>query len=141
MSAYVPAVLKQQVRQQFASCCAYCRTAEHLTVAIFEVEHIVPLAAGGETTLDNLCFSCPTCNRYKGVRLTAVDPQSGITVPLFHPQQERWDDHFSWNSDSTEVIGQTPIGRATIEALRINRPQLKRVRQMWTQMGEHPPQP
>lgn len=90
MSAYVPAHLRRQAQAQFKDCCAYCHTAEHLTVAIFEVEHIVPLVAGGETVLANLCFSCPTCNRYKGMRLTALDPQTKATVPLFHPQQELW---------------------------------------------------
>ena len=31
-----------------------------------EVEHILPMIAGGETTEDNLCLACPRCNRYKG---------------------------------------------------------------------------
>lgn len=30
------------------------------------VEHIVPLAAGGTSTLDNLCLSCYRCNEFKG---------------------------------------------------------------------------
>ena len=51
MSAYVPVDLQKQIRDQFTNCCAYCHTAENLTVAIFELEHIVPLKAGGETPL------------------------------------------------------------------------------------------
>ncbi|MBE2199910.1 MAG: HNH endonuclease [Anaerolinea sp.] len=139
MSVYIPASLKRQVREQYANCCAYCHTNEELTVAIFEVEHIVPLTAGGETALDNLCLSCPTCNWYKVSRLTAVDPQTNTTAPLYNPQQEQWPDHFSWNEDKTELIGLTPSGRATILVLRMNRPQLIRVRRMWVKMGEHPP--
>lgn len=138
MGAYVPANLKRQVRAQFANCCAYCHTPEHLTVAIFEIEHILPLVAGGETELPNLCLSCPTCNRYKAARLTAVDPLTRDTVPLFHPQKAQWADHFTWNDDKTELLGLTPTGRATIDTLRINRPQLVRVRRMWVKMGEHP---
>jgi hypothetical protein len=41
----------------FGDCCAYCRTAEHLTVVTFEYEHIVPRSAGGQTELENLCIS------------------------------------------------------------------------------------
>ena len=42
MSAYVPAILRNRVSEHFADCCAYCHTAEVLTVAIFEFEHILP---------------------------------------------------------------------------------------------------
>lgn len=140
MSAYIPVDLKRRVKAQFGGCCAYCQSAEHLTVAIFEVEHIIPQVAVGETILTNLCYTCPSCNRYKATRQTVPDPETKTLVPLFHPQQDRWTDHFAWNEDNTTLIGLTPTGRATIEALRLNRPQLLRVRRMWVKLGEHPPQ-
>jgi hypothetical protein len=65
MSVYVSVELRRQVSERFTDCCAYCHTAENLTVAIFEVEHILPRSAGGETAFENLCVACPTCNRYK----------------------------------------------------------------------------
>lgn len=139
MSNYIPVALKQRIRAQFSDYCAYCRTAEYLTVATFEVEHIIPQVAGGETVLDNLCLACPTCNRHKATRQTAIDPQTKTVVLLFHPQQNQWADHFFWNADSTEIVSLTPIGRATIEVLKMNRPQLILVRRMWVKMGEHPP--
>lgn len=139
MSVYIPVALRREIEAQFNHCCAYCHTAERLVAATFEVEHIVPLAVGGETVLTNLCFSCPMCNRYKGVQQTAVDPQTNATVQLFHPQQDEWDKHFAWNEDSSELIGLTETGRATIDALKINRSQLVRVRKMWVKLGEHPP--
>lgn len=105
----------------------------------FEFEHIIPRSAGGETVFENLCLACPSCNRYKATRQTAVDPITGETVSLFHPQRQLWEEHFSWNNDATEIIGLTPVGRATISALKMNRPQLIRVRGMWVKMGEHPP--
>ncbi|WP_425619501.1 hypothetical protein NA78x_002400 [Anatilimnocola sp. NA78] len=67
------------------------------------------------------------------------DPQSSAEVKLFHPQLDRWEDHFAWNADFTEIVAVTACGRATIELLRMNRPQLVRVRRMWVEMGEHPP--
>ncbi|MEP0883713.1 hypothetical protein NDI49_19350 [Trichocoleus sp. ST-U3] len=48
MSAYIPVELQRQVRTHFRDCCAYCRTAESLTVAIFEFEHIIPRSVGAE---------------------------------------------------------------------------------------------
>lgn len=139
MSAYIPVELDRRVRARFNDCCAYCRTAESLTVAIFEFEPIKPLSAGGETSFENLCFSCPTCNRYKAKRQAAIDPISEQVVPLFHPHQESWYEHFAWNRDFTEIIGLPPTANATIAALKMNRPQLTRVRKMWVTMNEHPP--
>jgi HNH endonuclease len=138
VSAYISIELQRQVRDRFKSGCAYCRTAEALIATTFEFEHIKPRSAGGETALNNLCFSCPSCNRHKASRQTVVDPESQETVPLFHPWIHVWSDHFAWNEDATEIIGLSAIGRATIEALRMNRPQLVRVRRMWVLMEEHP---
>jgi hypothetical protein len=140
VSAYVAAELRRRIRARFADCCAYCRTGESLTVTSFEIEHIIPRSVGGETVFENLCLACPTCNRYKAYRQIAVAPLTGQTVPLFHPQQQQWEDHFAWNEGATEIIGLTPTGQATIDALRMNRPQLIRLRRMWVKMREHPPQ-
>jgi hypothetical protein len=139
MSAYVPSRLRQRVRGWFGDCCAYCRTAEHLTATHFEIEHIQPRATGGETAFANLCLSCPMCNRFKSDSSSATDPLTNTEVPLFHPQSQRWNDHFAWSEDATEVIGLSPTGRATIATLRMNRPALVRVRRMWVSLAEHPP--
>lgn len=140
MGVYVPVELRRQVREQFADCCAYCHTAESLTVVTFEIEHIIPRSFGGESVLTNLCLACPTCNRYKAIRQTADDPVTGETVPLFHPQQDKWDKHFTWSENKTTIEGLTAIGRATIAALKMNREQIVRVRRMWVKMRVHPPQ-
>jgi hypothetical protein len=139
VSAYIPAALRREVAEFFGNVCAYCRTAENLSVAIFEIEHITPRSVDGETTFENLCLSCPTCNRYKADRMAVVDPTTQSKVALFHPQRDAWEEHFAWNDDASELIGLTVTGRATIVALRMNRPQLVRVRKMWVAMGEHPP--
>ncbi|MBE9141086.1 HNH endonuclease [Nodosilinea sp. LEGE 07088] len=138
MSAYIPSAIQKQIRDRFANCYAYCRTAEALTVTTFEVDHIVPLSAGGATVFENLCLACPTCNRYKANRQTAIDPETQAITPLFHPQQQRWTDHFGWNAEAIEVVGLTAIGRATVAMLKMNRPQMTRVRKMWVKLGEHP---
>lgn len=140
MSVYLSADLRRRIRDHFANCCAYCHTAEDLTVAIFEFEHIVPRSAGGQTVFGNLCFSCPTCNRYKADRTVANDPDAQEDVALFHPHQDAWSHHFAWDDDATKINALTPTARATIAALRMNRPQLVRVRRMWVAMNEHPPE-
>ncbi|GAB1543787.1 hypothetical protein NUACC21_64630 [Scytonema sp. NUACC21] len=139
MSVYIPIELQRRIRHHFVNCCAYCLSAESLTVTTFEFEHIIPRSAGGETSFNNLCLACPSCNRYKASRQTATDPITQQEVPLFHPQEQLWRDHFAWNEDGTEIIGLTSVGRATISALKMNRSQLIRVRRMWMKMGEHPP--
>jgi len=139
MSVYIPVELQRQVRTHFANRCAYCQTAEALTVTTFEFEHIIPRSAHGQTVFANLCLSCPAYNRHKAQRQTGVDPLSNEIVPLFHPHQQLWQDHFQWSENSTEIIGLAPTGRATIIALKMNRPQLIRIRQIWVSIGEHPP--
>jgi hypothetical protein len=140
VSAYVPTALRRQISEHFAHCCAYCRSTENLTVAIFEFEHILPRSVGGETVFENICFACPTCNRYKADRTTAIDPDTQVEVPLFHPHRDPWQEHFVWNENATELVALSSTGRATIAALRMNRRQLIRVRRMWVAMGEHPPE-
>lgn len=139
MSVYIPAELQRQIRTRFADRCGYCQTPEQLSVAIFEFEHIIPRSARGKTEFENICLSCPTCNRYKADCSEAPDPVTHEVVALFHPQRDNWRDHFRWNDDATLVTGLTPTGRATIAALRMNRTQMIRVRRMWHAMGEHPP--
>jgi hypothetical protein len=126
MSSSIPVKL----RKHFANCCAYCRTAEDLTATTFEFEHILPRAAGGETVFENICLSCPMCNRYKSDRVHWQDAALPTPSALFHPHHDRWSDHFTWNEGATELIDLTPVGRATIAALKMNRPQMIRVRRM-----------
>ena len=139
MSAYISVELQRLIREYFNNCCAYCQTSEALTVTTFEFDHIKPRSEGGQTVFKNLCLSCPSCNRYKAARQTAIDPITQEEVALFNPQNQLWNDHFNWSQEQNEIIGLTPEGRATIKALKMNRPQLIRVRAMWVKMGEHPP--
>jgi hypothetical protein len=43
------------------------------------LDHVIPLAAGGESTIDNLCLCCYRCNEFKGAKHQASDPQTGAT--------------------------------------------------------------
>ena len=86
----------------------------------FEIDHIMPEAAGGLTVSDNLAFSCPLCNTFKGARTRGRDPQTGRDISFFHPRAQIWNRHFRWAQDQRTIEGRTQAGRATIDALQLN---------------------
>lgn len=88
---------------------------------------------------ENLAYACSGCNGRKAIRVQANDPDTGQLVPLFHPRQQRWREHFHWSEDTSYAEGLTPIGRATIEALQLNRSALVNLRRVLHLAGEHPP--
>ncbi len=96
----------------------------------------MPSSVGGPTEENNLCLACPSCNRYKAARQFVVESilLSGEIVPLFHPRNQRWSEHFEWAPGTLEVVGRTPTGRATLALLRLNRPQLLPLRYLWGRM-------
>lgn len=89
--------------------------------------------------MDNLAFARQCCNNHKYTKTGGVDPVSGEFVPLFHPRRDTWSDHFIWSDDFTRVIALTATGRATAEALQLNRPGLVNLRRVLFQCEEHPP--
>ena len=138
MSDYIPVDLRRRVRAHFSQCCAYCRSNETLTVVTFEVEHIHPLSLGGSTKFENLGLACPTCNRHKSNRVVGITDE-GLESRLYHPHRDRWLDHFDWTISGIFIVGLTDVGTATINLLRMNRPQLIEVRSLWVTVGKHPP--
>lgn len=99
----------------------------------------MPVSLGGTDSLDNLALACFHCNRRKTNRLTAIDPETGETVPLFNPRQDNWREHFVWSVDKLQVVGLTAIGRATIATLSLNRERILHIRAADVEMGRHPP--
>ncbi len=106
---------------------------------MFEVDHIMPRARGGKTEAQNLCYSCPVCNNAKRAHIAAHDPQTGRYVRLFDPRRQSWRRHFHWSVDGGRLLGSTAIGRATVEALDMNRPRIVHIRLLWMALGLHPP--
>jgi hypothetical protein len=138
--AEISEALRSAIRERAKGRCEYCLTAEELSGIRCQIDHIIPRSRGGTTTVDNLCLACAACNGRKHARTHALDPASGLEAPLFNPRQQRWHEHFFWSTDSTEIIGQTPTGRATIAALRLNDVLIVAARALWTGTGLHPPQ-
>jgi hypothetical protein len=104
------------------------------------VEHIIPLSREGDSDEANLWLACAWCNSFKGAQDRARDPQTAETVPLFNPRIQIWQDHFRWSDDGVEIIGLTPVGRATVIALQMNNEYIATARRQWIVAGWHPPQ-
>jgi hypothetical protein len=79
-----------------------------------------------------------SCSLRKAARTKARDPRTGTLVPLYHPRTHQWDDHFA-RSPSWLIRGKTPIGRATVIALKMNRPAIVAIRQLLGSVGKFPP--
>lgn len=138
-SKYVPAKLRNLVAKRANFICEYCRSPEDFSAESFAVEHIFPRTLGGKTVGENLALSCLGCNSHKATKTKAIDSVSEITVALFNPRAQNWSEHFTWDVNFTEIIGLTPTGRATIEALKLNRRGVKNLRWALFAVGKHPP--
>jgi hypothetical protein len=136
--AYIPVELRRQVRADAAGRCGYCQTPEALIGMPLEFEHLHPEAHGGATVRENLWLACTRCNDFKGDRIGAFDPETGETVPLFNPRTQIWTEHFAWSPDGTLIIGVTPVGRATVVALRLNNEYIVVARRFWVEAGWWP---
>jgi hypothetical protein len=80
-----------------------------------------------------LALSCALCNKHKGSDLTSIDPETGDIVPLYHPRQENWTDHFRLSAGLLTPL--TAIGRVTARLLRFNDPDRIEERQALLEAG------
>lgn len=135
---YIPAELRKQVIQRANKFCEYCRASMKILV-VMEVDHIVPVTASGETTLDNLCLACRSCNNAKRSFQSGSDPITQNEVPLFNPRTQVWAEHFAWDADYVYIQGLSATGRATILRLDMNNQMLVEARRLWRKTGWQPP--
>jgi HNH endonuclease len=118
--------------------CEYCRYPGRYAPQTPSIDHITPREAGGQTNAETLAQSCLGCNSHKAARTSATDPVTGLSVPLYNPRGQRWNEHFSWSEDYLRITGLTPIGRVTVEAMQLNRDGLVNMRRVLYAIGEHP---
>jgi hypothetical protein len=135
MSDAVPAKLARQVVTRARGRCEYCKLPQWSQEATFHIDHIQPRADGGETTDDNLALACVSWSLKKAARIHVLDLRTKKFVPLFHPRRDGWSDHFRW-ARNWRLVGRTATGRATINALGMNRPAILRIRRIWAALGE-----
>lgn len=131
--------IRELVSERANGLCEYCRIPFLWSNDLFDVEHIRPKKHGGTDDLNNLAWSCSSCNAYKAAAVEATDPLTGEFAPFFHPRNDRWQDHFAWSEDSLFIRGLTPTGRAVAERLHVNREQIINLRSALVAVGVHPP--
>ncbi|MEZ4830366.1 MAG: HNH endonuclease signature motif containing protein [Bacteroidia bacterium] len=135
----ISAKLRKQVAERANHLCEYCKSPQNYSPGPFDTEHITPLSLGGNSDPANLAYACNGCNGHKYNKTTAIDPVEENIVSLYNPRVDKWLDHFCWDEVGTMIIGITPSGRATVDALRLNRAELIRLRELLQIVGEHPP--
>jgi hypothetical protein len=126
------------IAERAAYRCEYCHAPESVFNFPFEVEHIQPQTHGGSDDLGNLALACHAYNLFKSDFEIGHDEKKQAEVALFHPRRDAWELHFAVDVERAEIIGRTPIGRATIERLRMNRPRQINARRRWIQLGLFP---
>lgn len=138
---YISVALRKQVYVGVASpkenrangCCEYCLIPDLASFLPHEIDHIIAEKHDGRTESENLALSCTLCNNYKGSDLASFDPDTEKIVPLYHPRQNLWDEHFRLSG--AEFLPLSPVGRVTIRLLQLNRQDRVEERQILIQAG------
>jgi hypothetical protein len=131
--------IEEKLRQEAKNRCGYCLNPQELLPFKLEIEHLFPIALGGETVEENLWLACRECNAHKSKKIKSVDFLTGKLVKLFNPRTQIWKEHFEFSKNQTETIGKTPCGRATVESLQMNNFYQKTARSAWISTGKFPP--
>jgi len=84
-----------------------------------------------------LALACVSCSLRKGARQKLEEKETGEVVSIFNPRQQVWKKHFDWNG--VQVVGLTATGRATVQALDLNRATMLAIRAEEELLGRHPP--
>jgi len=137
MSEYVPAELRRVIRERAGHRCEYCLLQEDDAFLPHEPDHIIAIKHRGETTEENLAWTCFVCNRGKGSDLASVDETTGEIVRLFNPRTDSWDDHFELLKDGS-ILARTSVARVTCSLLKLNRPELLAIRALLAKSSRKP---
>ena len=131
--------LRATIEQRAGRRCVYCQSPQTACGYRFHLEHIIPLSEDGHDDEPNRALACAACNLAKSDRMRGIDPQTGRSVVLFNPRTDIWTEHFDWDCDLALVVGQTPVGRATVAALSLNDDLRLPSRHLWFSVGLLPP--
>jgi hypothetical protein len=118
--------------------CEYCRAPEEVFNFSFEVEHIMPRTLGGDISPENTALACESCNLHKSDATEGWDEIEGRSLPLFHPRQDRWHEHFRYDAETGAIVGLTGTGRATVARLKMNSNFQLRARRHWVRLNLYP---
>ena len=132
----ISAELRKLVIQRASECCEYCLIHQDFSIYTHEVDHIIAVKHGGETTAVNLALSCLSCNRHKGSDFATIDQFTKEIVPLFNPRHQVWNEHFYL--EGARIEGKTQIGQGTARLLQLNVSNRLLERQVLMSQGLYP---
>jgi hypothetical protein len=124
----------QTVSVRAGNICEYCHAPEAVFNFPFEVEHIFPLALGGETIEENLALSCRSCNIYKSDKISTTDKKTKKEIRFYNPRLDVWEEHFIFQKETGEISAITEIGESTIRGLKINSKIQIEARKQWAKL-------
>jgi hypothetical protein len=139
MAEYIPVKVQRLVLTVSNACCEYCWAPAEYSSALYHFDHLLPTAKGGQSAFDNIAYSCSGCNGYKSDKTHSLDTLTNQIVRLYHPRNDIWTDHFQWSGNGVKIEGITPIGRATVALLQLNRNGNINLRQLLKLVELHPP--
>jgi hypothetical protein len=120
----------EYLRPDFFFSCAYCTMSEFEASAIrFTIDHYEPKRHRPdlENMYGNLMYCCDPCNMYKGDRMPSAETRER-GFRFYRPDEDHYEDHFE---KKERLLGsKTKIGEFTIKAVDLNRPMLRKLREL-----------
>ncbi len=137
MTVYIPEKIRQQVIDRARNRCEYCLMPEQFSATFFHIDHVRSLKHSGNSSPDNLAYTCPHCNQHKGSDVgTFIDDTGETLIRFFNPRRDNWTDHFQIIAG--EIMARTAIGNATVTILNMNQPERLILRRELMQIGQYP---
>jgi HNH endonuclease len=132
----ISAAVRRLVATRAGRRCEYCLLHENDSFTPHQVDHIISRKHGGDSSPENLALACIRCNAWKGSDIASLGFDPDQISPLFHPRQNRWQDHF--RLENGEIIPLTASGAATVRLLRLNLLGRVSERRILAQSGRYP---
>ncbi|WP_229599773.1 HNH endonuclease [Runella slithyformis] len=104
--------------QKANGCCEYCLQSNEFSFIPHQIDHIISIKHGGQTTPDNLAYACFSCNNAKGSDIGTILLPDKTFIRLFNPREDVWQDHFEM--ENGVIYAKSDIGKATVKVLNLN---------------------
>lgn len=87
--SYISIELRRLVAQRANFRCEYCLIFARDRPSGCQIDHIISLKHGGETTPENLGYACMFCNVNKGTDLGSIIWRTGELIRFFNPRRDQ----------------------------------------------------
>lgn len=127
---------REYLRYDFWYSCGYCLITEAEAMAVrFVIDHYEPKSIRRDLEHDyaNLVYACDPCNTFKGHRSPPPEARAK-GYRFFKPDEDVYAIHFTISGIRLE--GKTPTGEFSIDALNLNRLNLRRLRGVRRQLAD-----